>query len=287
MVEHRDKHEATGVNDKGRHRLTCHHCDYTTAYPQKCPSCEVEDKLAACGPGIERLDEEVARLFPKARRAMLASDIQTSLEEVQNTVNAVSEGKIDVLIGTQIIAKGYHFPKLTTVGVIDGDLGLQGGDMRAAERTFQLLYQVAGRSGRAADKGHVFIQTTQPTHAVMQCLKNHDRGKLINTIIKERETYAMPPFSRLASISISGTKEDSVVAAAELLAQHIPQTKGFQVFGPAPANMMWRRGRHRQRFLIKCSRNDKIQLFIAAWLEKVKISKTLRLHIDIDPQSFS
>ncbi len=277
LVEHREA---------GKHRLNCHHCDYATAYPRACPSCKAEDKLAACGPGIERLAEEAKKLFPKARHAILASDTQNNLAEVQRIVDAMGNSEIDILIGTQIVAKGYHFPKLTVVGVIDADLGLQGGDLRAAERTFQLLYQVAGRSGRADDSGHVYLQTTQPQHAVMQNLMKHDRDGLVKVLITEREKFHMPPFAKLATLTISGTNHVSVTDAALVLGKTIPLLDGFKVLGPAPAPMALLRGRHRQRFLIHCPKSAKIQSFIREWLLNNKLSKSIRVHVDIDPQSF-
>lgn len=277
LVEHREA---------GKHRLNCHHCDFASAYPRGCPSCKVEDKLAACGPGIERLAEEAKKLFPNARHAILASDTQNNLSEVQRIVNAMGNSEIDILIGTQIVAKGYHFPKLTVVGVIDADLGLQGGDLRAAERTFQLLYQVAGRSGRADDKGHVYLQTTQPQHAVMQNLMKHDRDGLINVLIAEREKFHMPPFARLATLTLSGTDQAAVTQAAITLGKHIPKLDGMKVLGPAPAPMALLRGRHRQRFLIHAPKTAKMQNFIRDWLSKARPAKSIRVHVDIDPQSF-
>jgi primosomal protein N' (replication factor Y) len=246
----------------------------------------VEGKLAPCGPGIERLAEEAAKLFPNARRAILASDTQTNLKDVEAIVASMQAGDIDILIGTQIVAKGYHFPGLTVVGVVDGDLGLGGGDLRAAERSFQLLYQVAGRSGREDEKGHVYIQTTQPQHPVMQSLQKHDRNRLLETLITERETFRMPPFARLATLTLSGAVEETVEKAADDLARILPTQNGVQVLGPAPAPMALLRGKHRRRFLIKTRREDKIQAFLHGWLAKADLPGTVRLHIDIDPQTF-
>ncbi|MDX1923415.1 MAG: primosomal protein N' [Alphaproteobacteria bacterium] len=277
LVEHRQD---------GKHRLICHHCDYACTYPRACPSCSAEDRLAACGPGIERLAEEAKKLFPNARHAILASDTQNNLSEVQCIVDAMAKSEIDILIGTQIVAKGYHFPKLTVVGVIDADLGLQGGDLRAAERTFQLLYQVAGRSGRSDDKGHVYLQTTQPQHAVMQNLTKHNRDGLIDVLISERQKFHMPPFARLATLTLSGTNHAVVTNVANDLAKHIPIQNGFKVLGPAPAPMALLRGRHRQRFLIQSPKSSKMQDFLRDWLSAAKPSKSIRVHIDIDPQSF-
>lgn len=277
LVEHR-------VN--GQQRLSCHHCDYSTSYPPRCPSCQAENSLAPCGPGVERLDEEVARLFPTASRAVLTSDTQNKLGELQELVTGMEEGKISILIGTQLVAKGYHFPKLTLVGVVDGDLGLSGGDLRAAERTFQILTQVAGRSGRADDAGAVFIQTTQPGHAVMQNLLGHDRNHLLETLAHEREMFHMPPFARLATLTLSGTDKNKVQAEAEKLARHIPNVTGIDVLGPAPAPMAMLRGRYRERFLITSGRNVKLQSFIRDWLAATKLPSTIRLAIDIDPYHF-
>lgn len=277
LVEHRGQ---------GQHRLLCHHCDYAAPYPSTCPHCGAKDQLAACGPGIERLDEEVARLFPNARRAILASDTQNNLAALQGVVGAMEQGTIDILIGTQMSAKGYHFPRLTLVGVIDGDLGLQGGDLRAAERTFQMLYQVAGRSGRAADNGHVYIQTVQPQHLVMQCLTLHDRDKLLSILIKEREKYHMPPFSRLVTLILSGTDIKAVEQLAQQLARSIPSQPGLTVLGPSPAPFALLRGRHRVRFLLNADKQFPLQGFIKGWLGSTKIPKAIRTHIDIDPQSF-
>lgn len=270
----------------GKHRLNCHHCDYTAPYPQRCPHCKAEDKLTACGPGIERLAEEVTRLFPHARRAILASDTQTGLQAVHEVVNDMQNGKIDILIGTQMSAKGYHFPKLTVVGVVDGDLGLQGGDLRAAERTFQLLYQVAGRCGRADDKGHVYIQTVQPDHAVMQCLATHNRDRLLAILANDRAQYHMPPFARLATLTISGTDLKAVENFCATLARNIQPHEHIKIYGPAPAPLALLRGRHRMRFLLNAPRGEKLQSHIEHWITLVKTPRSLRLVIDVDPQSF-
>jgi primosomal protein N' (replication factor Y) len=278
LVEHRAE---------GKRRLVCHHCGFAQLYPQECPECHEKESLAACGPGVERVAEEAKKLFPNARIATLASDTQEHLAQIHQTIEAMESGQIDILIGTQIVAKGYHFPKLTLVGVVDGDLGLQGGDLRAAEHTFQLLAQVAGRSGRVDVHGHVYIQTVQPKHAVMQNLLSYDRDTLVETLIKEREKYAMPPFARMAILTLSGTNLPQTKQAAALLAKHIPPHPEAEVLGPAPAPMALLRGRHRVRFLVKTSKRGRIQDFIRSWLGAVKLPHTLRIGVDIDPQHFS
>lgn len=277
LVEHRAE---------GKHRLICHHCDYSTVYPSKCPSCSVEDKIAACGPGVERLMEEAARLFPGARLATLTSDTTANLKEAHEIIADMQRGAIDILIGTQIIAKGYHFPKLTLVGVVDGDLGLQGGDLRAGERSFQLLMQVAGRSGREEAPGHVYIQTAEPKHPVMQNLARHDRDALVETLLQERKTFSMPPFARLATLTLAGAHKEEVLAVAHQLAQNIPAHEGIRVLGPAPAPMALLRGKHRMRFLIHAPLDKKIQPMLKTWLQGVKIPARIRHYVDIDPQSF-
>ncbi len=278
LVEHREG---------GKRRLRCHHCGTTLAYPERCPECGAEATLAACGPGVERLAAEAKNLFPAARIAILASDTQEHLATMRQTIAAMEKGEIDILVGTQIVAKGYHFPRLTLVGVIDGDLGLSGGDLRAAEKTFQLLAQVAGRSGRADLKGQVFIQTVQPQHAVMTHLAAYDRDRLSETLINERKKYAMPPFARLATVTLSGTRLSQAQDMAQKLAQAIPRSPDVEVLGPAPAPLALLRGRHRLRFLLKARRDAKLQEFIRGWIAKVKIPHTLRLATDIDPQHFS
>lgn len=277
LVEHRQQ---------GKRRLVCHHCDFGTLYPDACPQCKATDTLVPCGPGVERLDDNVKALFPNARRAILTSDTLNNLKELQATINAMERGEIDILIGTQMVAKGYHFPRLTLVGVVDGDLGLQGGDLRAAERTFQLLTQVAGRSGRADAKGTVLIQTTQPEHAVMKNLVQHNRDGLLDTLMNERKLYSMPPFARLATLTLSGTQQKQVEELAAHLARIIPTHAGISVLGPAPAPMALLRGRYRLRFLLKAPRHEKMQDYIRAWLSGIKLGHSLRLHIDIDPYQF-
>ncbi len=255
LVEHRAS---------GKSKLICHQCDYAINMPDKCPACSGENTFAACGPGVERLLEEVTRLFPNARSAVLTSDTQGKLDDMQQLVKKMERGDIDILIGTQLVAKGYHFPGLTLVGVIDGDLGLQGGDLRAAERTFQMLTQVSGRSGREDVQGNVYIQTTQPQHPVMVNLARHDRNALLQTLSTERAEYHMPPFARLATITVSGEKPAQVEEAMEALAKLIPSHEHIRVLGPAPAPMAVLRGRHRMRFLLKARRDDRMQIHVVA-----------------------
>ncbi|MHA1107583.1 MAG: replication restart helicase PriA, partial [Alphaproteobacteria bacterium] len=216
-------------------RLACHHCGFTMAQPEHCPKCRAEASFAACGPGVERLAEEIDGLFPSARTAIMASDTVQSPSAAAELVRRMQDRDIDILIGTQIMAKGHHFPLLTLVGVIDADLGLAGGDLRAAERTYQLLHQVAGRAGREERHGHVYLQTCMPEHPVMQALVSGERDAFIAAEAAAREAHHMPPFGRLAALIVSGPDEIAVDAAAGALGRTRPMGEGVTVLGPAPA----------------------------------------------------
>jgi primosomal protein N' (replication factor Y) (superfamily II helicase) len=267
-------------------RLHCHHCDYTMRLPEKCPSCEAEGRFAACGPGVERIAEEVKARLPEARFAVMASDTLDDPEAAQTLVDQMARREIDILIGTQIMAKGYHFPLLTLVGVIDGDLGLAGGDPRASERTFQLLQQMAGRSGRAEDAGRVLLQTTAPEHPVMKAIMKGDRDAFMRVEMKEREAYHLPPYWRLASLTVSGEDVKQVIRAAHYLAEIAPQEDHLRVLGPAPAPFARLRGKYRHRLMIQAPRNVNLSSVLKRWLANVKMPRNLRLLIDVDPYSF-
>lgn len=269
-------------------RLQCHHCGHTVQLPKACPNeeCGVEDKFAACGPGVERLAEELEGLFPDIRYTLAASDNIHSPRAAEELVRTIENHDVDVIIGTQIVAKGYHFPMLTLVGVVDADLGLSGGDLRAAERTYQLLYQVAGRAGREQRPGRVMMQTYLPDHPVMKSLAAGDRDKFIETEIHARETSGMPPFGRLAALIVSGKDDASVDRAATALGRVAPHGDGIQVFGPAPAPISLLRGRHRRRLLLKTRKDVVIQPLLKRWISIANISRKVRVQIDIDPYSF-
>ncbi|MCG8593878.1 MAG: primosomal protein N' [Kiloniellales bacterium] len=267
-------------------RLQCHHCGHVLTLPKLCPACQAEDSLAACGPGVERLAEEVAALFPEARTALLSSDTLTGPAAAAELLRQVRDRELDLLIGTQVVAKGHHFPYLTLVGVVDADLGLMGGDLRAGERTFQLLHQVAGRAGRAERPGRVLLQTTQPEHPVMQALVSGDRDRFLETEAEQRRQAGMPPFTRLAALILSGPDPELVERAARELARCAPRGEGLQVLGPAPAPLAILRGLHRRRFLVRARRAVKLQDQLRAWTAQVKLPSSLRLKIDVDPYSF-
>ncbi len=267
-------------------RLHCHHCGYDTRIPPTCPKCGEVDSLVACGPGVERIMEEVQEKFPSARTLILSSDTATTHEQLKSMLDDICNHKVDIIIGTQIIAKGHHFPKLTCVGVIDADLGLSGGDLRASERTFQLLHQVAGRAGREADKGHVYLQTYQPENRVMQSLQSNNRDDFLEVEAAQREAAKMPPFSRLAGIIVSGREEAQVIDISKKLGQISPHGAGIQTLGPADAPMYRLRGKFRRRLLVRADKNIHIQDAIERWIADLKIPTAVRVQVDIDPQSF-
>ncbi|HSA82827.1 MAG TPA: primosomal protein N', partial [Geminicoccaceae bacterium] len=274
------------VTHRLRHRLLCHHCGYNRAELDHCPDCGTVGALVACGPGVERLAEEVLALLPAARQAILTSDNPASPGAAAALLKAMREHELDLLIGTQIIAKGHHFPDLTLVGVVDGDLGLSGGDLRAAERQFQLLYQVAGRAGRAERRGRVLIQTHLPEHAVMQALAAGDKERFYAEELAERQDAGMPPFGRLAALIVSGRDLQLVRRFATTLARDAPAEPGLRVLGPAPAPLALLRGRYRQRLLVIAAPDVDLPTALRPWLKGRRLPGSLRLQIDVDPYSF-
>ncbi len=267
-------------------RLQCHHCGHSEPMPPLCPSCGDAASFAACGPGVERLAEEMALRFPKARLAVMASDTLIGPHAAAELIDSVAGHAVDVLIGTQVVAKGHHFPLLTLVGVVDADLGLNGGDLRAAERTFQLLHQVAGRAGRAERAGTVYLQTYMPEHPVMRALIADDRDRFLAAEAESRRAHGWPPFGRLAALIISAPDDDGADLAARAYARAQPQMPGVEVLGPAPAPLAVLRGRHRRRFLLKTRREVHIQAVLRQWLAKVKVPGNVRVQADVDPYSF-
>lgn len=276
------------VEHRFLNRLMCHQCGETKPMPEACPSCGVEGRLAPVGPGVERLAEEVAERFPDAKCAVLSSDLFASARALKDQIRQIAEGDTDIIIGTQLVAKGHNFPNLTLVGVIDADLGLQGSDMRAAERTFQLMRQVAGRAGRSEKKGVALLQTYQPDHPVIRATLSGDEEGFWRAEAAERQVAGVPPFGRMAGIILSGPELDQVSAVAERLARKAGplQRAGAQLFGPAPAPIARVRGRHRVRLLVKADRTAPLQVALAEWVGQVKLPGAVRLQIDIDPQSF-
>jgi primosomal protein N' (replication factor Y) len=267
-------------------QLQCHHCGHSETLPRYCPSCAAPGALAACGPGVERLAEEVTTLFADARVAVMASDTLSGPRAAAAIVESVEAHRVDILIGTQIVAKGHHFPMLTLVGVVDADLGLAGGDLRAAERTYQLLHQVAGRAGRAARPGTVFLQTFMPDNPVIRALVSADRDRFFAEENAARRRHGMPPFGRLAALIVAAPDSETADFAAAAFARASPQMPGLQVLGPAPAPLAILRTRHRRRFLVKAERSVALQPVLRDWLARVKVPASVRLQVDIDPYSF-
>lgn len=273
------------VSHKNGGYLMCHHCGFRQPQPKNCPECNNEDTLAACGPGVERIEEEVREYFPESRIALMASDSLTNAKMAELLEDILS-GKVDIIIGTQVIAKGHHFPNLTLVGVVDGDLGLEGGDLRAAERTYQLLHQVAGRAGREGAKGAVILQSYMPDNNVMQALKSWDRDGFISAEMLSRQQNSMPPFARFAAIIISGKEESAVINIARQIAQRTPSHKDIKVLGPVPAPISVLRGKFRYRILIKSPRNTNVQNLLKTTIGSMQIPSGIKVKVDIDPYSF-
>ena len=274
------------VEHRLMHRLACHHCGHVMPPPKHCPECGEEDSLVACGPGVERIADEVADLFPDARTMIVTSDTIWSPARAAEFVRAMEAGEIDIVIGTQLVTKGYHFPNLTLVGVVDADLGLQGGDLRAAERSFQQIQQVAGRAGRADKPGRVLVQTHDPDAPVIAALVSGDAPGFYAAETEARRNAAMPPFGRLAAIVVSSEDKAQSEAVARRIGNAAPTVEGMAVFGPAPAPLAMLRGRHRQRILVHAARKLDVQDVIRDWLGALEWSSKVRVAVDVDPYSF-
>jgi len=283
-----DHCDARMVEHRFLKRLMCHQCGETKPIPEVCPNCQKEGTLAAVGPGVERLAEEVGEVFSDARVAVLSSDLFGSARALKEQIKAIAEGDVDIIIGTQLVAKGHNFPKLTLVGVIDADLGLQGSDLRAAERTFQLIRQVAGRAGRADVPGTALLQTYQPEHPVIRAILSGDEEGFWAAEAAERRAAGVPPYGRMAGVILSGSDVQNVFDLGNELARRDAPMRaiGAQVFGPAPAPIARVRGRHRVRLLVKADKGAPIQAALRDWVGQFKPRGDTRVQIDIDPQSF-
>jgi len=280
--------DARMVEHRFLKRLVCHQCGDTVPVPEVCPSCEVEGKLAAVGPGVERMGEEARALFPDARIAVLSSDMYGSARALKAEIEGIAAGAADIIIGTQLVAKGHNFPLLTLVGVIDADLGLQGSDLRAAERTFQLMRQVAGRAGRAEKPGTALLQTYQPDHPVIRAILAGDEEQFWAAEAEERRMAGVPPYGRMAGIILSSTDVQEVFDLGNAMARQDGPLRriGAQVYGPAPAPVARVRGRHRVRLLVKADKGAPLQAALSDWVGQFRLRGQLRLAVDIDPQSF-
>lgn len=267
--------------------LACHHCGYNIPAPEACPTCGEKDTLHACGPGVERLLEEATNFMPQARVAVMASDSTGSYNDMSQIIADMSAKKIDILIGTQMIAKGHHFADLAVVGVVDADLGLAGGDLRASERTYQLLHQLSGRAGRETIRGQVYLQSYLPEHPVIKALVSGDRDAFLAAELTARQNAEMPPFSRLAAVIVEGEKEDAVIKTANQLASSLTtHPSSLNLYGPAPAPLFMRRGKFRYRLMVKAQRNVNLPDIMRGWVDSIKAPSNVRIKLDIDPQSF-
>jgi primosomal protein N' (replication factor Y) len=275
------------VDHRFRRRLVCHHCGFSMPPLAQCPQCQAADSFVAVGPGVERLEQEAAELFPESRILVLSSDLVESIERLRQELDDVAKGRFDIIIGTQLVAKGHHFPRLNLVGVVDADLGLANGDPRAAERTFQLLHQVIGRAGREDGRGIGYLQTHQPEHPVMRALVAADRDAFYTSEIELREKTHYPPFGRLASLLVSAGERPAAEVFARRLAASAPQAKDVRVLGPAEAPLAVVRGRHRFRLLVKSPRRFDLSAYLREWLAGAPRRKgNIKLEVDVDPQSF-
>ncbi|RWQ59679.1 primosomal protein N' [Mesorhizobium sp.] len=275
------------VEHRFRGQLVCHHCGHNERRPEACPECGTLDHLVACGPGVERIAEEVVAHFPDARTIVLSSDLMGGVRRLRLELEAIANGEADIVIGTQLVAKGHNFPNMTLVGVVDADLGLANGDPRAAERTFQLLSQVTGRAGRTGKKSLGLLQTFQPDHPVMRAIVSGDAEAFYEREIAERERAVLPPFGRLAGVIVSAATRAEAEGHARGLRRAAPQAADLFVLGPAEAPLSLIGGRHRFRLLIQGERRADMQGFIRAMLaEGPKLRGSVRVQVDIDPQSF-
>lgn len=274
------------VEHRFRRELQCHHCGHAEEVPNECPQCQAEESLVACGPGVERMFEEVSVRFPEARVSVMTSDTMTSPSATAKMVAEIASGHLDIVVGTQIVTKGYHFPGLTLVGVVDADLGLRGGDLRAGERTYQQLVQVAGRAGRAEKPGRVLLQSYEPEHPVVEALLTGDGEAFLAAEKDARERHHMPPFGKLVAVILTGADMADTLRQGQLLATSAPVEHGLDVAGPAPAPMARVRGKHRFRLLVHAKKNVKVQPVVREWITRAQKVPGVKIKVDIDPYSF-
>lgn len=275
------------VEHRFRRSLVCHHCGHVERTPHSCVACGSINSLVSCGPGVERIAEEAATLFPDKRRIVLSSDFPGGTERLRTELAAIAAGEFDIVIGTQLVAKGHNFPLMTLVGVLDADIGLTSGDPRAAERTFQLLQQVTGRAGRGDKPGRALVQTWQPDHPVIAALVSGDAERFYREETRVREMAGLPPFGRLASLIVSSSEREAAEVHARAMARLAEPGAGITVLGPAEAPLALIRGRYRYRLLVKTDREVDLQAYLRAWLARCpKIRGNTRIAVDVDPQSF-
>ena len=275
------------VFHKSLNSLVCHHCGFKTVMPKKKAGCEKECNFYLYGPGVERISEEIKEKYKNYRVEILTSDVMSKREKGQKIIKEFECQKINIIVGTQILSKGHHFPKLTLVVVVDSDIGFFGGDLRAAEKTFQLLMQVAGRSGRSNVMGKVLIQSTMPDNAIFKNLINFNLKEFFLEELNIRKKANLPPFKKLCSIMITGKNEKKLKDFCTILKSKLKLSNDFEVLGPAPPYISFLRNRFRQRFIVRCSKNKNIQAFVKNWITPIKVPFDIKTFIDIDPYNFS
>ncbi len=273
------------VQHKNQPRLHCHYCDFTQPIPECCPKCN-QATLNPCGPGVERLSEDLATLLPQARILSVTSDLVNTPNRTQEMVDGILNNQVDIIVATQMLSKGYHFPNITLVGVVDADMGLNGPDLRCAERTYQQLHQVAGRCGREQKPGTVYLQTYDPDHLVIQAVANWDQANFVELELEDREHHGMPPFGRLASFLVSGRDNTEVLSFCRKLLRAAPKHDSILIMGPVPAPLSRLKNQFRWRFLLKYPKGFAIQSFIRHWISQVTKPASIRLIVDIDPLAF-
>jgi primosomal protein N' (replication factor Y) len=273
------------IEHRFRRQMLCHFCGHTEPVLEACPQCHTQGKLVPCGPGIERVAEEARQRFPEARLAILSSDL-TSGMALRGALAAIAKGEVNLVVGTQLVAKGHNFPHLTLVGVVDADLALETGDPRGGERTWAVIAQVAGRAGRGARGGTALVQTYLPEHPLMASLVSGDRDGYFAKELAIRASAGLPPYRRLAAIVVSGTDGLATERLAKSLRARAPVAQGIEVLGPAPAPIHLLRGRHRWRLLVKSDPAINLQAFLKAWLAGMRPKGSLRIDVDVDPYSF-
>lgn len=275
------------AHNKDDTRCCCHHCGYSMRLPKVCPKCQAEDSWTLCGPGIERIEEEVKNRFPMASVETISSDIITSQTRLNEIISKIAKSEVDIIIGTQILVKGHHFPNLTLVGVVDGDMSFSSSDLRANENTFQLLTQVSGRAGRDVKKGNVVIQTYNPENSVMQAIKNNDREAFVKQELIDRQNAMMPPFSKLGALILSSKNKLALENVCAKLRQKMPVgLDNIQVYGPIDSPLSYLKNNYRKRFLLVVDRKIKIQDILKRWVSMVNIPSSVKLKVDIDPYNF-
>jgi primosomal protein N' (replication factor Y) len=269
-----------------QNKLKCHHCNHDEIFPVFCPGCGVKDDFIPCGPGVERLSEEAQKLFPEAKILQMSSDMFSSSTHIDEALAKILNNEVDIIIGTQIMAKGHNFPDLTLIGIIDADMSLSGVDLRACEKTFQLLFQLIGRAGRDQKQGVIYIQTHNPDHPVIQSLQNYQKENFLQAEYEQRKAFNMPPFSKLTTLTLTSPKQSDLLMACAKLVKNMPTHEGCQILGPSIPPMIKVRGRERRRFLMMSEKTVNRQKIIAEWVLRIKLPSSVRLSIDIDPYSF-